>query len=83
MAEVTSITRRGLSGSPAFEKKVFFYTYTKDAAGDTLDVTGEFQNVDMVLCTTAVGTADTASESSETITFVTGTGAGAAVVIGD
>jgi len=79
MTEVTSITKNRLELGSDY---AWVYRYTKANAGDTLTVTGEFNEVDMVISKTVVGTDDPASQSAEVITLSSGTGAGIAIVFG-
>ncbi|MBW6469629.1 MAG: hypothetical protein K0A90_00225 [Methanosarcinaceae archaeon] len=79
MTSVTSITKKRLELGSEY---AWVYRYTKAYAGDTLDATGEFNEIDMIISKTSAGINDPASQSAETITFSVGTGAGMAIVFG-
>ena len=82
MAAVTSITTRPVTPNP--EVRLVLYRYTKGAATDTLDASGEFGVVDCVWAKSAAGVTQDTGEvsSSTTITFASGTGASYCLVAG-
>jgi len=81
-AAVTSVTKYEVS--PFMDHKSAVFTYTKANAGDTLDVSGYgIATVRFAIAqTTGAGTADPVTWSSSTVTFTSGTGAGACIVFG-
>ena len=82
MVAVTSVTQYNVL--PFIDKKMVVVTYTKANAGDTLDMST--YGINTVLYATAkktsTGADDPCTWSSATITFTTGTAAGAALVVG-